>query len=92
MSDELIAEAELGEEARNFKASDLYRFMVGAAEQELMAAHLAFEEVDASKVEEVRKLQLQAKFGRQFKEWLDERIQAGNNALATWEQQQKYES
>lgn len=87
MSDVLIAEAELGEEARRFMESDLYRCMVGMAEQEVLAAHELLETHDPSDVEGIRKLQNQAARGRSFKGWLVELVDKGNTALEVFKQQ-----
>lgn len=87
MSDELIADAELGDEAKRFLESDLGRCLVGMAQQEVMAAQEALETVDPNQAEEIRALQNKAKLGRQFDEWLHELVDQGNAALEAFRQQ-----
>ena len=91
MNDELIAEAELGEEARRFLESDLGKCLLGMAQQEIALAQEALERVDPSKTEEVRKLQNQAQLGRQFEKWLAELVDRGDAAIKVFKQQNEGE-
>lgn len=82
--DELIAEAELGEEARNFVESDLGKTLIGMAEQETMAAQIALETVLPTDTEQIRRLQNKAMLGRYFRQWLIELIDKGQSALEVY--------
>jgi hypothetical protein len=85
--DELVAEAEIGEEARLFKQSDLGKTLLGMAEQDLLLAQEALELVDPTNVEDIRKLQNKAQLARNFQSWLDELIDRGTGAMVSWKQQ-----
>lgn len=87
MIDELVAEAEIGEEARLFKQSDLGKTLLGMAEQDLLLAQEALELVDPTNVEDIRKLQNKAQLARNFQSWLDELIDRGTGAMVSWKQQ-----
>lgn len=89
MSDELIAQALIGDEAKKFIESDLGRCVLGMAMQEIEAAQLALEDVNPTDVPAIERLQNKAKLGRQFEQWLKELISNGENALAMWRQQQE---
>jgi hypothetical protein len=79
--DELVAHTELGEEARTFVKSQLGECLIGMAKQEVDAALLSLGEVDPTDVHKIRELQMQAKFGRSFEQWLAELITRGDEAL-----------
>lgn len=85
--DELIAEAEIGEEARNFKESDLYRCLIGIAEQEVQAAQDSLLTVDPTDEKAIRQLQYEAWRGQAFKTWIDELIARGTEALNQYVQE-----
>jgi hypothetical protein len=87
MNEELIAEAELGEEARHFVNSELGKCLIGMARQEVRAAQEDLEKVDCFEAKKIQELQNKAWLGRRFEEWLAELITRGNNALETWRQQ-----
>ena len=91
MNDELIAEAELGEEARHFLESDLGKCLLGMAQQEIALAQEALERVDPANAEAVRKLQNQAQLGRQFEKWLLELVDRGDTAIKVFKQQNEGE-
>jgi hypothetical protein len=88
MNDELIAEAELGDEARKFLDGDLGKWLVGCAEQEVQAAQEALETADPNNEKAIRDLQNKAWRGRRFKEWLAELVSRGEGAIAAFKQQQ----
>ena len=90
-NEELIAAAELGEEARNFLAGDLGKYLLGMAEQEVLAAQEDLEGVNPEDTKAVRDLQMKARFGRKFKEWLLGLVQDGDEALHVWQQKQQKE-
>lgn len=86
--DELIATAELGDEAKRFLESDLGKVMLGLAQQEVELAQEDLEEVEPTDTAEIRKLQNQAKVGRWFEKWLRELLADGEAALSAFKQQQ----
>ncbi len=87
--DELIAEAEIGDEARKFVESDLGKTLLGMAQQEVAKAQEELETVDPSDTKKVVALQNQAKNGRNFETWLTELISKGEQALILWRQKQE---
>lgn len=87
--DTLIAESELGEEARNFLASDLGKCLIGLAQQELMEAQEKLERVDPDNKSEINKLQMQAWRGRSFENWLKGLVADGENAIQVFQQHQQ---
>ena len=91
VNDELIAAAELGEEARNFLASDLGRLVLGLAQQEVELAKEKLLETEPTDSDAIRKLQFQAEFGRKFEEWLTGIVQDGEQSMIAFKQQQEQE-
>lgn len=87
--DELIAEAELGEEARNFLKGNLGQWLIGCAEQEIQSAHEDLENVKPTEKEKIRELQNQAWRARSFSKWLVELVSRGENAIQSYKQQQQ---
>jgi hypothetical protein len=87
VNDELVAAAELGDEAKRFLESDLGRCILGMAEQEVQLAQAALAEVDPTDTEGIRKLQNHAKLYRQFNDWLKELLDKGEAALQAFIQQ-----
>jgi len=87
MIDELIAEAEIGDEARKFVESDLGKTLLGMAQQEVARAQEELETVDPSDTKKLIALQNQAKNGRNFEQWLNELISKGEQALILWKQE-----
>lgn len=81
---ELIAEAVIGDEARQFIESELGRTMLGIADQEIENARLAMEMVDPHDHKAVMKLQNEIALGRRFKGWLIELLNRGENALEVY--------
>lgn len=79
--DELIAAAEIGDQARQFLESELGICVLGIAKQQIEAAWLALESVDPTQTEKIRSLQNKAQLGRQFEQWLRELLQDGENAM-----------
>lgn len=82
--DGLLAEAELGEEARAFLEGNLYRFMSGAAEQDAQAAMEELSEISPNNPVLIRELQNRVWRARQFESWLKELVANGNNAVALY--------
>lgn len=87
--DELIAEALIGEEARKFIESDLGKVVLGIADQQVSEALAALEDADPSDVKQIMALQNKARAGRQFRGWLIELINAGENALEVYKNESK---
>ena len=88
-NEELIAEAEMGEEARKFLAGDLGKCLVGLAHQEVELAQEALETVSPTDTEAIRDLQFKARFGRQFEGWLRSLVADGDNAIQVFKQSQE---
>ena len=86
-TDQLIAEAELGEQARLFLDSELGKVMVGLADQEVLLAQELLGEVDPTNTKEITKLQNDIKVGRWFTKWLNELVAAGDQAISVFNQQ-----
>lgn len=78
--DELLAAVEIGIEAESFLSTNIGKFLTDRAEAELHEALNALKDVDASKPDEVRKLQNQAWRAESVQKWLAEVIQSGWNA------------
>ena len=87
--DDLIAEAELGDEAKKFKESDLGRCILGIAEQEAMLSEKALGKIDPEDIDGIVKLQRQIQVAEWFQQWLDELIDKGESALEVWKEQEK---
>tara|TARA_R110000868_G_scaffold59652_4_gene183084 strand:- start:1187 stop:1459 length:273 start_codon:yes stop_codon:yes gene_type:complete len=87
VSDELIDAAELGEEAKRFKQSDLYKSLIGFAQQETMAALDELSRCEPTDTKKIMELQNQAAIGRKFPDWINEIIHLGDEALEVWKQQ-----
>lgn len=83
---ELVAIAEIGQEARDFMQSDLYKTIIGLADQETDARLESLASVDPTNVKEIAKLQMQVKFATLFKEWLADLVTDADNALEIWRQ------
>jgi hypothetical protein len=85
--EELIAQAEVGEEAKKFLESDLGKILVGLATQEADLAREKLETVDPKDEAKIRELQFQIKFGRSFERWLNDLVSDGDNAFQTLQHQ-----
>ena len=88
MNDELIAEAEIGDEARKFVESDLGKTLLGMAHQDISDAQIGLEDIDPEDSKAIRNLQNKAKVARNFESWLIELISKGENAMVQWKQNQ----
>ena len=86
MDDELINEAELGNEARKFVESELGKAMLDRADQRLKSAQELLETVDPTDEKKIRDLQNQAQNARNFGEWIFDLIDKGENAMIEWSQ------
>lgn len=85
--DQLIAEAEIGEEARKFVESDLGKTIIGMAQQDARAAEEALGDVDPTDIKAIVSLQNKIKLCRLFEQWLAELISRGNDAINVYTQQ-----
>lgn len=84
MDDDLIREAEIGDEARKFIESDLGKAMLDLADEQLKSAQESLETVDPTATEKVRDLQNKAQIARNFGEYLATLVNKGENALIIW--------
>jgi len=87
-NEELIAEAEIGDEARKFVTSDLGKTLLGMAHQDISDAQIGLEDIDPEDSKAIRNLQNKAKVARNFESWLIELISKGENAMVQWKQNQ----
>ena len=85
--DLLIAEAELGEEARRFLESDLGKAVMGMAEQNVELARIRLGEIDPDDRKLLITLQNEIKLGERFKQYVLELFQNGEQAKAIYKQQ-----
>lgn len=84
---ELLAEAEIGEQARNFLASDLGRCILGIADQDAQAAMLELSEViarDPTDVKNITRLNNEIILNRIFEARLKELFHKGEQAIGVW--------
>lgn len=89
MSNELEAEAVMGDEAKRFLDGDLGKILKGIAEQEVKAAILEFEEVDLTNDKKIRDLQNRIWRASRFTGWLEELVERGEEALRALQQQKQ---
>ena len=85
--DELVAEAELGEEARNFLDGNLGKFLKGVAAQEVKLVQDSLLTVDPENTIAIRELQNRAARWQQFTELLEGLVKAGDQAIEIYKQQ-----
>ena len=85
--DVLLAEAELGEEAKRFLESDLGKAVIGMAEQNVELARIRLGEIDPDDNKLIRTLQNEIKLGERFKQYVLELFQNGEQAKAIYKQQ-----
>ena len=89
--DELLAEAEIGDAARNFLESDLGRCILGIAEQEAEGALLKMSDViatDPGNTKAIVSLNNEAILNRMFKTRLLELFHKGEQAIGVWRHEQ----
>ena len=89
MNDELIAAAEIGDEALRFVESDLGKTMLGMADQDILLAQQKLLDVDPDDSRRVREIQNDARVALMFKSWLVELIDKGNAALEVFKHEQE---
>lgn len=84
--DVLIAEAEIGEEARRFLESDIGRLIVGRAQQDIDSAVYELKNANPRDPDKITELQNQIWRGESIISWIAEAIEAGNEALKQYEE------
>ena len=89
MNDELIAAAEIGDEALRFVESDLGKTMLGMADQDILLAQQKLLDVDPDDSRRIREIQNDARVALMFKSWLVELIDKGNAALEVFKHEQE---
>lgn len=89
MNDELMASAELGDEAKRFAESDLGRCMFCIASQEVAIAQERMESVDPDDAKKIREIQNEIKLHRNFRQWVLELIDKGEAALEVYRHEQE---
>jgi hypothetical protein len=77
----LIAELDIGEEASKFAASDLGRYLIGRANQEIAEAHQLLTTCAWWNTRKIRRLQNNCKVAEMFKQYLLQAITSGRSAL-----------
>ena len=78
----LMAEAVLGRDVEDFCRSDIGRYLIGRANQEIEVATMQLKRVLPWRRRKIQDLQNQIWRGEQLKEWLLEQIQAGKTAVS----------
>lgn len=76
----LFATAELGENTRSFLGSDIGKYLVGCATQEIESAGRKLLKVAPTNVEKINELQMQAQTASNFLIWINEAIGMGDVA------------
>lgn len=76
-----VRAATFGRIVEDFKCSPVGSYMVERAERESLQAKESLKNVDASKSDDVRALQLKARVADRVIEWLEEAILVGHSAL-----------
>jgi hypothetical protein len=87
MSNELIAEAILGQDAAEFVRSDIGRYILGRAEQEAQEAADKLARVSPWRRRRIAELQNQIWRANSVRDWLLEMIQTGESAERALDQQ-----
>lgn len=82
----LVAEADLGEQTREFCASELGRFMIGAAHQEITAAQQALAKVAPWRRRKIQEIQNKIWRSEFFLSLLRELLVSGNAAKGAIEE------
>lgn len=78
----LLAEIHIGEDAAEFVKSDVGRYLLGRANQEIKAATNDLKRVYPWRRNRIQQLQNQIKVHELFKSWLVEAIVSGRTALS----------
>ena len=83
----MIAEAELGEEAKNFLEGNLGKFLRGVAVQEIRLAQENLGDVDPENTIAIKQFQNNAFRWKQFIELLEGLVAKGDQAILIYRQQ-----
>ena len=86
---ELIAEAEIGNEARKFMETDLGRCIIGMAKQDAAVAEKALSKVSPKEEDKIRELQNKVWLGEKFEEYVVELFNRGEAALEVYRHETK---
>lgn len=89
---ELIAEAELGDEAKQFLEGNLGKFLKGVADQEVKIVQDLLLKADPENTIAIRELQNRAFRWQMFTELLEGLVASGNQAIEIFKQQTEQES
>lgn len=87
MDDLLYAEAMLGEDAKEFLASDVGRYLIGRAEQEAEEAADKLKRISPWRRRRITELQNEIWRAESVRGWLIEMVKAGDSATHALEQQ-----
>jgi len=82
----LVAEVDLGQQAREFAESELGRYVVGCAHQEIADAHRALKTCAAWRRRRIQELQNRIWRAESLLLWLRDLIEAGRSAGQTIEE------
>lgn len=85
--EQLIAQAELGEEAKKFLDGDLGKKLIDLADDERRVALEDLANVNPKDEAKIIELQLNARFGEKFGAWLVSLVREGENAITVYRQQ-----
>ena len=84
--DQLIASAQLGEEAKKFLDSELGKVLVGLAAQEVQLARELFDDTDLDDKKRLTELKDKIRVGKWFTGWLIDLVQDGEEAVNAFKQ------
>lgn len=89
--DELLARAEIGDEARKFMDSDLGRCVLGLARQEVDSAMLEFKDVNVTDTAKLMDLKTRVWCAHSFEAWLVDLVTDGEESIKVFQQQRAQE-
>jgi hypothetical protein len=89
LSEDLKAEAIIGEEAESFFKTQLGETILGLAEQDLKLAAIAFAEADITDPKQVAKVQQDIRVAIGLESYLKELVHRGHEAFQAYKQQQR---
>jgi len=85
----LLAEITLGDEAKKFFNSDIGRFILGRATEEIDQALSEFKDIDPTDDKGIRNLQQKIAVAEKLPIWLNECIVEGEQAMAVIDQEEE---
>jgi hypothetical protein len=89
MSDELYAEAMLGQDAEEFLNSDIGKFLIGCADQEIQEAMEQLKNCHPWRTRKIRELQNKIWRAESVQVWLAELITRGRQAIQQLEEREE---